>query len=139
MGIPDFPPRFDTDLLRPFWDAVAEGELRLPACSECGKWQWYPFEAIACHPEAHLEWKDVPRTGTVFTFTTVHRSLLPGDQEGVAPYTTALVELESMPGVRIVTMLINIEGCEPEIGMPVRLAPLSRNTFTLPTFEPADT
>ncbi len=137
MGLPDFPPRFDTDLLRPFWDAVAEGDFRLPSCSICGRWQWYPFETVrCCHQNAGLEWKRVPKTGTVFTFASVERCFLPASTESIAPYVVALVELDDTPGPRIVTLLTNLNNHEPQIGMRVRLSPIPMLTHTLPAFEP---
>ena len=136
MSLPDFSPRFDTDIVRPYWDALANGELKLPACSECGAWQWYPFEFIKCHADAHHEWKTVPVTGTVFTFTRVHRSFLPNAEKGAPPYVSALVELDGIAGVRIPTFLINLGDVAPSIGMKVRLKPLKRATYTAPAFEP---
>jgi uncharacterized OB-fold protein len=136
MGIPDFPPRYDDDTVRPFWDAVAQGELHLPACSVCGKWQWYPHGSVACHPEAHLDWRRVAATGTVFTHTTVHRSLLPDGNQTDVPFLTALIEIDGVEGPRLVTALVNMDGRKPAIGMRVRLAPVPRSGFVLPAFEP---
>ena len=134
MNLPDYPPRFDSQMVRPYWDALERGEMRLPACSVCGAWQWYPFAFIRCHAEASLEWKSVPREGTVFTFTTVHRGFLPNAEPKSQPYVAALVELDGISGVRIPTVIINAAG--PRIGMRVRLAPQKRSTYTLPAFEP---
>ena len=61
----DHPPRFDTDIVRPFWESLARGGFQLPACSVCGAWQWYPYDFVRCHGEARLEWRPAPRTGTV--------------------------------------------------------------------------
>jgi uncharacterized OB-fold protein len=136
MSLPDFPPRFDTDLVRPYWDALERGEMRLPACSLCGTWQWYPFDFIRCHAEASLEWKPVPRTGTVFTFTRVHRGFLPNAVPKAPPYVAALVELDGLPGIRIPTVLINADAAGPQVGMRVRLSLQPRSTYMLPAFEP---
>ena len=133
MSLPDFPPRFDTDLVRPFWEALRRGELQLPACSRCGAWQWYPYDFVRCHPEATLVWRDVPTVGTVFSFTTVSRNFLPGST--AAPYVSALVELEGVIGPRIATVL-DIGGSKPRIGMRVRLKPTPRSDYVAPVFEP---
>jgi uncharacterized OB-fold protein len=134
--LPDFAPRFDTDLVRPYWDALARGHMVLPACSVCGAWQWYPYEFIKCHADAHQDWKPVPATGTLFTYTVVHRSFLPNAPRDTEPYVSALVELDGIPGVRIPTFLVNLEGRTPAIGMRVRLSPLPRSSYTAPVFEP---
>ena len=61
MSLPDHPPRFDTDIVRPFWEALERGEFRLPACSVCGAWQWYPYDFVRCHDEARLADDEVRR------------------------------------------------------------------------------
>jgi uncharacterized OB-fold protein len=136
--LPHAAPRFDTPIVRPFWDALGKGELHLPACSQCGAWQWYPFEFLKCHPGAHHEWRAVPQTGTVFTFTTVRRSLMPDGDQAVVPYVSALVELDGVAGVRLATLLVNLGERSPRIGMRVRLAPTRANDTNLPVFEPCD-
>jgi len=136
MNLPDYPPRFDSDIVRPYWQALDRDELSLPACSQCGQWQWYPFEFIRCHADATLQWKSVPRTGTLFTFTRVHRGFLPNAQPKSPPYIAALVELDGIPGVRIPTVLIHCEPPGPRIGMRVRLNPQRRSSYNLPAFEP---
>jgi uncharacterized OB-fold protein len=134
--LPDYPPRFDSDIVRPYWEALERGELRLPACSVCGTWQWYPFEFIRCHAEARLIWKSVTGRGTVFTFTRVHRGFLPNANAKGPPYIAALVEVDEAPGARIPTVLINTDCLAPHVGMRVRLSPQKRSTYTLPAFEP---
>lgn len=134
MNVPDFPPRLDTDLVKPFWTALEQGTLRLPACSVCGAWQWYPYEFVRCHPEATLQWREVRGRGTVFSFTRVTRNFLP--VETAVPYVCALVEPDEAPGVRIASVLDTDSG-EPSIGMRVRLKPTPRSNYTAPVFEPA--
>ena len=139
MSLPDFPPRFDTDIVRPFWASLERGELSLPACSECGAWQWYPFEFVKCHGEAHHEWKRVSDRGTVFTFSTVHRPFLPNANPKDPPYVAALIELDGVEGPRLATYLVNLGSRQPSIGMRVRLKPTRRSTYTAPAFEPEET
>lgn len=136
--LPDCPPRFDSPLLRPFWSALDEGELRLPACSVCGRWQWYPYAYVKCHSDAVLEWKTVPTTGTVFTHTTVRRSLMPDGDQSVTPYVSALVEIDGVEGPRLATLLVNLGGREPAIGMRVRFALQQGVRNRIPAFEPLD-
>lgn len=136
-GLPDFPPRLDTPLLQPYWDALARGALALPACSVCGGWQWYPYEFVKCHADATHVWKDVATAGTVFTFALAHRGFLPNADPKAPPYVSALVELDGIAGVRLPSLLVNLAGREPAIGMRVRLAPLQRSGYVAPAFEPA--
>lgn len=136
LNLPDFPPRLDTEIVRPFWDALERGELRLPACSKCKKWQWYPYEFIKCHENAHHEWTPVPTKGSVFTFTTVHRGFLPNADPGALPYTVALVELDGIQDLRLAAYLINLGSHKPRVGMPVRLSPVRQSTYVAPAFMP---
>jgi uncharacterized protein len=137
MSLPDFPPRFDSDIVRPYWAALERGELALPACSACGAWQWYPFDFVKCHADAHHEWRSVSTHGTVFSFTVVHRGFLPNAVPKAPPYMSALVEIDGVAGPRIPSLLVNLGSRAPAIGMRVRLAPLRRSTYTAPAFEPA--
>lgn len=136
MGIPLFKPRFETDLLVPFYEGLEKGELRLSACSQCGAWHWYPPEILPCHPDAHLEWRPISPEGVIYMFTTVHRSLLPGDHRGETPYTVVLVESDDVPGARIPALFVNANGKEPACGMRVRLSPIKAGDVTLAAFEP---
>jgi uncharacterized OB-fold protein len=133
--VPAFAPPLEESIARPFWEAAADGRLVLPACSVCGAWQWYPVAERPCHPGTPLEWRDAPREGTIFTFTRVERAFLPFG--GDPPYTLALIELDGIDGVRLVTVLVGPGSEAPAIGDRVRLAPTVLDTHTLPTFEPA--
>ena len=132
IRVPNFAPPTNLPLIAPFWDAAAEGRLVLPACSQCGEWQWYPVEGQACHPEATREWRDVAHTGTVFTHTRVERGFLPSGNE--TPYVLALVELDGVVGPRLVTAIVGEGSDTLAIGDRVRLAPTTFATHTLPTF-----
>ena len=88
----------------PFWDAVADRRLVLPRCSVCRRWQWYPTAAGTDCSGGELMWEEVAPTGTVYSFTTVHRSFLPGGRDRV-PYTVGLVVLDGVDGPRLVANL----------------------------------
>ncbi len=133
MPVPQFAPSRNHELSAPYWDATAESRLVLPACSVCGAWQWYPVAGLACHPEAVHIWNEVPSEGSIYTFTRVERAFLP--EGGDPPYTVALVELDSVVGPRLVTVLVGPGSEDPAIGDRVRLAPTRFESHTLPTFE----
>ena len=99
-------PPADLDMARPFWDAIEQGRICLPRCSVCGGWQWYP-EAMGTDCEGGtLEWHDVALTGTVYAFTRVHRSFLPGASAEV-PYLVGLIDLDRIEGPRLVAPLVD--------------------------------
>ncbi len=136
MGIPNFPPRFHNEHMRPFYEGLERGELRLTACKECNKFYWYPPEVSPCHPAVELEWRAVAPEGTIYTFTTVERSLLPGDHKAETPYTVLLAASDDVPGARIPSLFIGGEGAEPRCGMRVRLHPVTVGDHILPAFKP---
>jgi uncharacterized OB-fold protein len=122
--LPHFdPPPHAAELGRPFWEAVERGELVLPRCSLCKRWQWYPDGAGADCPGGELEWTPVATTGTVYTWTRVHRPFLPrsGDSnpKDDVPYVVGFVDLDGVEGLRLVTNLTDDEATV-RIGARVR-------------------
>lgn len=136
MNIPHFPPRFDSDLVRPFYDGLAQGELRISACSQCGLFHWYPPEVPPCHPEASLVWSPVSSEGTVYSFTTITRSLLPGGAGANTPYTIVLVDPDDVPGTRIPALFVAPEGQQPACNMRVTLNPVKSEDIVLAGYRP---
>lgn len=107
----------DYDFTRPFWDGIAAGELRLPRCSACQAWQWYPLPGVEHCADGSLDWTPVGPHGSVFTFTVVRRPFLPDATKADVPLTTVLVELDDAAGVRLVGRLA--DGIDPSVGMRV--------------------
>jgi uncharacterized protein len=101
-----------------FWSATAEGRLLISHCDDCDTLIWYPRPFCPTCGGFNTSWTQASGKGTVYAFTIVHRSGMPGWREA-RPYVVAYVELEEGP--RIMT---NIVGCEPDVvrvGMPVRV------------------
>jgi hypothetical protein len=113
--LPNYAPP-DDDVAAPFWEAIAHGEIRMPRCSSCGRWQWYPTEAGADCPNGELVWETVPKRGTLYTFTRVERAFLPSGQ-GDVPFVVGFIELDGVGGVRLVANVVDDE--QLEIGMRV--------------------
>jgi uncharacterized protein len=103
-----------TDRFDPFWAGCARGVLLVTRCDGCAHWHWYPPLACPCGT-GRLVWKDVGRTGTVFSFTVAHRSFLPPGAVDL-PFPVALVEPDAAPGVRL---LGHVVGVEPAVGQRV--------------------
>jgi uncharacterized protein len=130
--VPEFAPYLDDPTYSPFWAAAERGQIALPACPVCGVFQWYPLPGRPCGHTGPLEWRDLPGTGTIFTFSRVERAFLPSG--GEPPYTVIFVELDGAPGPRLVTVLVGDGSATPAIGDRVVLAPTRTATHTLPTF-----
>jgi uncharacterized OB-fold protein len=101
-----------------FWAATAQGKLLLRRCDDCGTTIWYPRPFCPACGRFNTSWYEASGKGTVYTFTVVHRSGVPGYREAI-PYVVAYVELDEGPRV-----MTNVVGCEPDevtVGMPVRV------------------
>ncbi|GGT36711.1 Zn-ribbon domain-containing OB-fold protein [Nonomuraea spiralis] len=94
------------------------GELVIRRCVSCGRRAWLPEPSCpSCGGGEHAV-EPAAGTGTVHTFTVVHRSFAPG-YRGREPYVPAWVDLDE--GVRAFGHVV---GCAPEevrVGMPVRV------------------
>ena len=120
-----------------FWQYCAEGELRIPKCSECSGLTW-PVKLTCehCGSDA-LTWQRMSGKGTVFSWCQFHQDYYRGAPP--VPYDCILVELPE--GAAFIS---NPEGFgydDIEPGMAVRLAFIdcedSAGPFRLPVFERA--
>jgi len=123
---------------RPFWEAAAQGVLRIQRCDSCGAAQ-FPPRAICghCHAKGAPRWEDARGTGIIASHTTVHRPPSPAFKAEV-PYTLALVTLTEGP--RILVTLRGKAAKSPAIGTPVMISfdpPVGPNAIALPYAEAA--
>jgi uncharacterized OB-fold protein len=118
----------------PFWEACKAHKLLLQQCRACGHIQFYPRSLCTACSSDQLEWSAADGTGTVYSYSTVYRALLPGFEDDV-PYVVAMIELDE--GVRLVSQIIY---CEPEevfIGLRVSVIfEEAREGVVLPKFRP---
>lgn len=120
-------------LTRPFWDACRRHELRVWACSDCGRLFLPPGSCCPRCWSMEIKLHAVSGKGRVFSFGVYRRTYHPAIP---APYVVALVELEEGP-----RLISNIVGCAPEeieVDMPVRVRFEEVGDFTLPHFEPVN-
>lgn len=111
-------PQHATPWLQPYREGLCMHELRLPRCSECGAWDWYPLAFTSnCH-HADLLWQALTPGAEIYTFTHVERPLLAGVTR---PYTVGLVVPDDAPSVRIAARLVGSVG-SIEVGARARLA-----------------
>lgn len=121
-AMPD--PHFEP--LRGFWEGAAAGELRIPRCSACTAWIWYPRATCpGCGGDA-IAWTATSGRGTLFSFAVVRRALW-APYATFVPYATGLVALAEDPAVRIVTRLVDCDVEALRVDEPVRavFAPLA--------------
>ena len=98
-------PDVSWDLGAPYWEGAAAGELRLPFCVACGAPNWYPKRSCGrCHHEV-FTWRAVSGRGLLFSFSGVRHPFLP-QYASMVPFVPALVTLDEVPGIRIVTRIV---------------------------------
>ena len=136
MGIPNFPPTLEGSHFEPFYEGLAAGELRVTADAETGEIIWYPPEVVPGRPGAKLVWRPVSSEGKAYTFTTIIRSLLPGDHKSEVPFTVVLFEPDDASGIRVPGLLVNAQGVEPQCEMRLRLSPVRVGNHIIAGFEP---
>ncbi|BAV63667.1 Zn-ribbon domain-containing OB-fold protein [Sphingobium cloacae] len=137
MGIPIYSPTIEEPLMQGYYDGLEAGELRITANAETGEWIWYPPEVVPGRPDAVLAWRKVSPEGRAYTFTTVTRSLLPGDHKAEVPFTVVLFEPDDAPGVRVPGILVDADGVEPRCEMRLRFSPVQAGDHKIAGFAPA--
>jgi uncharacterized OB-fold protein len=136
-------PDLDFAPLRSFWEGAAAGELRIPRCTACGTWIWYPRATCPACKSADVAWTATSGRGTLYSFAVVRRALWEPYAPFV-PYATGLVALAEDPAVRIVTRFVDCDLDALRIDAPVRAVfrPLSfegdARSCAAPFFTPSD-
>ena len=103
---------FADERTEPFWLAAVEGRLSVPCCDNCGTFVLPPKPyCYECLGQA-FTWKDLPGTGTIYTFTIVRHPLHPGLAD-VVPYVAGIIDLDGTQGAGA-RLMGNITGCPPE-------------------------
>ncbi|MEW6630656.1 MAG: zinc ribbon domain-containing protein [Pseudomonadota bacterium] len=123
-----------TALTAPFWEAAAEGRLKIQRCEDCGKAVFYPRPICPHCWSARLVWVEASGKGRLKSFSEVHKPGHPGWLPA-APYVVGLVELAEGP-----TMLsLILAGTQPlRVGGMLQLAPTATGGRVLPAFKPVE-
>ena len=105
---------FGDPVSAPFWAAASRHEFLLQRCTQCRTYQFYPRPFCLKCGSFDVTWAPAAGTGTIYSQTTIHVSVLP---ELPPPYVVALVELDEGP-----RFTAGIVGGPTVIGDRVRLA-----------------
>jgi len=121
---------------RPYWEAAARGELRLPECADCERLFFYPRGFCPSCLGSDLDWRPLSGTGTVHTYTVVER--VPGWPEDALPVVYAYVDLDE--GVRLPTNLVDVDPDDVTVGtsVDVRFVPTEEPDVAVPVFTLAE-
>jgi len=120
----------------PWWQAAAEHRLTVQACTDCGRRQLPPGPICRrCHGRS-FGWHQVPGTGTIYTYTIVHRAMIPSLGTRL-PYAVIVVQLDDADDARLVSNLVDASPTTITIGMPVEVVWETLSpTLTIPRFRP---
>lgn len=110
MTVNKRPDPVPTTCSRPYWEAAEEGVLRLQYCPASERFQHYPRPFDVATLDADLEWREVGRRGTIYSYVVNHRPAGPAWADRI-PYCLALVDLDEAPEVRL---LAEVVGAEPD-------------------------
>ena len=105
-------------LTKEFYGWCKQHQLRFQRCSDCRAWRHVPRELCPECGSSNWEWTTSSGRGTVFTWTTIARALLPAFQ-GDTPYAPVVVEMDE--GVRLLSSVIDCPPDQLHIGMPVEV------------------
>jgi uncharacterized OB-fold protein len=117
----DFPlPDTTWPVLREFWEGAAAGELRIPRCGSCGRYEWYPRDACSgCGGEA-MAWTVMSGRATLFSWSEVSFAWVPQFRDKV-PFVSALAALDEDPAVRLATLVVDAEPAALQVDMALQV------------------
>jgi len=119
----------------PYWEGVANGELRYQRCGDCDAAIFYPRSLCpACGvPDPH--WHVSSGDGVVYACSVIHRA--PPAHKDDVPYVVALVDLAE--GFRMMSRVVDCDPDKVAVGQGVRVVyRMDGGGNPLPYFVPAD-
>lgn len=127
----EFPAPEVTELTRPYWDALAEGELRFQRCQRCSN-AWLP-PRDECPRCLEADWRFEASTGrgTLISWVVYHRAFNSYFTQRL-PYHVAVVALDEGP--RMITNLLVASDDKPGIDQPVELVIEQESGWSLARF-----
>lgn len=99
-------PKID-EVNAPFWEHCRAERLTFQQCSECSHLIHPPLPVCPHCQSVNRQWREAPPEGVVFSFVWVHTAAH-DSVSGHLPYNVALVEFPALPGVRLVSNVVNV-------------------------------
>jgi uncharacterized OB-fold protein len=123
------------DPAQPYWDGLAQGELRFQCCNRCGH-AWLPArqECPKCLA-ADVTWKPAGGRATLVSWVVYHTAFNEAVKDKL-PYTCAVVQLAEGP--RMISNIVH--GVDPQtlkIDEPLTLTIEREGDVAIPRFKPA--
>jgi uncharacterized OB-fold protein len=103
-----------------FWAATREKRLVVQRCDACGTLRFPPHPYCSACRSAAMSWKDVSGRGKLWSFSVMHKPVLPAFEDK-APFPVVVVELEENPTLRMTGNVIAKPGAAINSVDPARL------------------
>lgn len=117
----------------PFWAAARQHRLVFPWCTACGVAR--PALAPRCVQcgGTTAEWRDSVGNGVIFSFT-IARHAVTAHFGPYVPYAIVVVELDDVPGVRLLSNVVDCYPADVSVGRAVELVWHDEAAWSLPRF-----
>ncbi|MCW2525375.1 MAG: hypothetical protein JWM76_235 [Pseudonocardiales bacterium] len=117
------------DFTRPFWDAVAEGQLVVPQCRSCER-RFFTPEPLCIHcGSPDWAWVTSAGMGEVYSLSVVHQ---PVNDDFEVPFALCIIDMDD--GWSMLSHVIGIPAEQVRIGDRVQFSPTAGGSRPLPTF-----
>lgn len=122
----------------PYWQGLLEHKLLVQECDACGTPRTPP-SSFCWKCRAHGgRWRQVPGTGTLFSYTVIWYSTAPEVTDDDLPYSLGVIALDGAEGCRLVANLVEVEPDEIQVGASLEVVYRDiRSDLTLLAFRPA--
>ena len=102
---------------RPYWEGLAQGEIRIQHCNTCSKAVFYPRSICPhCHADS-LSWIVASGKGNIYSYTVAYQGF--GTFAADVPFVVAIVELEE--GARMMSRIVDTPRERIVVGAEVRV------------------
>ena len=119
-----------------YWEHCARHRLAFQRCAACGTFTHPPLGVCPQCQSRRREWVEAPAVATIFTFTWVHTAAHDSARDRL-PYNVAVVTFDGVPGVRLVTNVVDAAPGMLAIGERVHLVWEQAGEFAFPRFRRA--
>jgi uncharacterized protein len=134
--LPPKPMPEPTPVTQPFWDALRRHTVVIQYSPSSDQYVFYPRALAPGTLADDLEWREIPGTGTLYTFTIADRPTAPPWADSL-PQLLAVVEWDEGP--RLSTEMVNVDPGDLFVGMRVKpvFCDYPDDDITLLRYEPA--
>ena len=102
-----------------YLDGIRAGRIVLQKCGGCARHWHYPRPVCPGCGSDDWAWTNAAGTGTVHSFTIVHRAPTP-TLRPLTPYVLAMIDLDE--GARVTSMIIGDGAADIAVGDPVKVS-----------------